>query len=61
MVEACLAGKFFIDIIYEGGDADTLHPQRGSIPGVDTSNFMDNSDIIKEEVRKYKELDEWLS
>jgi len=59
-VEESNSGKFFLDVEYMGGDADTQHFERESIPGVNAYNYMDNWDIIKAELDKYRKLAPWL-
>jgi len=54
------AGQVYILLNFEGGDADTRHPQEELIEGVTWDNYKENIELIEAEVNKYKLLQEIL-
>lgn len=61
LIEESKANHFYIYVMYEGGDADTEHPEEYDIPGVDATNYKLHIDKIKKELKKYKKLKELLN
>lgn len=48
--------KLYLFLGFEGGDADTDHPEFISFEGVSYLNYKDNLDKIEDIVKKYKTL-----
>lgn len=59
--EKTRANKFYIFVNYEGGDADTDHPEEYGLEGVDGNNYKDNLDKIEQEVSDLKTLEKILN
>lgn len=54
------ANKFYISVMFEGGDADTDHPEEYEMQGITFYNYKEHLDTIKSEVEKYKKLKDIL-
>lgn len=53
------SGKFYIKVMYEGGDADTEHPEEYQLPGVTAYNYQDQAsrEVIAQELAILHTLD----
>ncbi len=54
-VERCKTDQVWLWLLYEGGDADTRHPEEISL-GIRYSEIDEHADEIKEIIEKYKRL-----
>ena len=58
--ESSRTNKFYISIMFAGGDADTEHPHEYEMKGITYQNYTEHLDEIEAEVKKYKLLKELL-
>ena len=55
-VEESRAGAFFMFLNYEGGDADTEHPEEYQLLGISANNYKDKLVVIEHEVNRLYKL-----
>ena len=61
LAEKAKRNSVFLYVMYEGGDADTRHPEQYILPGITMENIDEHLDEINKEIDDFKMLKKALS